>query len=119
MRDQISAPEKFISQPPEEGPPNGEEGGAPLMIKEGALENPKVDVLFGLHINSQTEVGIIKYRSGGIMAASDWFTIKIIGKGSHGAQPSLAVDPLVVSAQVINGLQTIISRQMDLTKNPA
>jgi amidohydrolase len=89
------------------------------MIKEGALDNPKVDVMFGLHINSQTEVGVIKYRSGSMMAASDWFTIKIKGKGSHGSQPWMAVDPVVVSAQIINGLQTIVSRQLDITKNPA
>jgi len=89
------------------------------MIKEGVLENPKVDAMFGLHINSQTEVGKIKYRSEGIMAASDWFTIKVKGKGSHGSQPWLGIDPVVVSAQIINGLQGIISRQTELTKNAA
>ena len=89
------------------------------MIKEGVLENPKVDVMFGLHINSQTEAGVIKYRSGGMMAASDWFTIKVKGKGSHGSQPWLAVDPVVVSAQIITGLQSIVSRQVDLTKHAA
>src|SRR5688572_33440358 len=75
MKNELKGTVKFIFQPAEEGPPEGEEGGAPLMIKEGALENPKVDVMFGLHINSKTEVGHIKYRSGGTMAASDWFTI--------------------------------------------
>jgi amidohydrolase len=119
MKDQLKGTVKFVFQPAEEGPPEGEEGGAPLMIKEGALENPKVDVMFGLHINSQTEVGIIKYRSGSMMAASDWFTIKVKGKGSHGSQPWMAVDPVVVSAQIINALQTIVSRQIDLTRNPA
>jgi len=119
MKSELSGSVKFIFQPAEEGPPEGEEGGAPLMIKEGALENPKVDVMFGLHINSQTESGVIKYRSGGMMAASDWFTIKVTGKGSHGSQPWLAIDPVVVSAQIITGLQNIISRQIDLTKNPA
>ncbi len=118
MKNDIRGTVKFIFQPAEEGPPEGEEGGAPLMIKEGVLENPKVDVLFGLHINSQTEIGLIKYRSGGIMAASDWFTIKVKGKGSHGSQPWMAVDPVVVGAQIINGLQTIVSRQSDLTRNP-
>ena len=119
MKNQLSGTVKFIFQPAEEGPPEGEEGGAPLMIKEGALENPKVDVMFGLHINSQTEVGVIKYRSGSMMAASDWFTIRIEGKGSHGSQPWLAIDPVVVAAQVINGLQSIVSRQIDLTRNAA
>src|SRR5688500_1710308 len=119
MKNELNGIVKFIFQPAEEGPPEGEEGGAPLMIKEGVLENPKVEVMFGLHINSATEVGKLKYRSGGIMAASDWFTIKVKGKGSHGSQPWSGVDPVVVSAQIINGLQTIISRQTELTKNAA
>ena len=110
---------KFIFQPAEEGPPEGEEGGAPLMIKEGVLENPKVDVMFGLHIGSQTDVGRINYRSGAAMAASDWFTIKVKGKQTHGSQPWGGIDPVVVSAQIVNGLQTIVSRQTDLTKNAA
>ena len=109
----------FIFQPAEEGPPDGEEGGAPLMIKDGALDNPKIEALFGLHINSQTEVGQIKWRAGGIMAASDWFYITVHGKQSHGSQPWSGVDPIVVSAQIIGGLQTIVSRQVDLTEQPA
>ncbi len=109
----------FLFQPAEEGPPEGEEGGAPLMIKEGALDNPKIEALFGLHINSQTEVGQIKYRAGGIMAASDWFYITVHGKQSHGSQPWSGIDPIVVSAQIIEGLQTIVSRQVDLTEQPA
>ncbi len=119
MKKDLAGSIKFIFQPAEEGPPEGEEGGAPLMVKEGVLENPHVDVMFGLHINSQTEVGKIKYRSGGIMAASDWFKIKVKGKQTHGSQPWLGIDPVVVSAQIISGLQTIISRQTELTKNPA
>jgi amidohydrolase len=119
MKNEIQGSIKFVFQPAEEGPPEGEEGGAALMIKEGVLENPKVDVMFGLHINSQTEVGKIKYRSGGTMAASDWFTIKVKGKQTHGSQPWAGIDPVVVSAQIINGLQTIISRQTELTKNAA
>jgi amidohydrolase len=119
MKDKIKGSVKFVFQPAEEGPPEGEEGGAPLMIKEGVLENPKVDVMFGLHINAETEVGKIKYRSGGTMAASDWFTITVKGKGSHGSQPWAGIDPVVVAAQIINGLQTIISRQTELTKNAA
>ena len=118
MRKDLSGTVKFVFQPAEEGPPQGEEGGAPLMVKEGVLDNPKVDVMFGLHINAQTPVGQITYRERGMMAASDWFTIKIHGKQSHGAQPWLGVDPVVVGTQIIQGLQTIVSRQMELTKNP-
>lgn len=119
MKKELKGTVKFIFQPSEEGPPPGEEGGAPLMIKEGVMDNPKVDVVFGLHINSATEVGKIKYRSEGMMAASDWFTIKVHGKGSHGSQPWTGIDPIVVSAQIIEGLQTIVSRQTELTKDPA
>jgi len=108
----------FIFQPAEEGPPGTEEGGAPLMIKEGVMNNPKVDAVFGLHINSQTEIGTIRYKSGSFMASSDWFTIKVKGKSSHGSMPWGGIDPIVVAAQIINGLQTIVSRQEELTKAP-
>jgi amidohydrolase len=110
---------KFIFQPAEEGPPAGEEGGADLMVKEGVLENPKVDVIFGLHVRSISPLGIIEYRPMGLMAASDWFSIKVYGKQAHGAAPWMGIDPIVVSAQIINGLQTIVSRQMELTKEAA
>jgi amidohydrolase len=110
---------KFIFQPAEEGPPPGEEGGAGLMVKEGVLENPKVDVIFGMHIQSISPLGKISYRPAGMMAASDWFTIKVKGKQSHGAAPWMGVDPIVISAQIINGLQTIVSRQTELTKEAA
>ncbi|PVD53971.1 amidohydrolase [Terrimonas sp.] len=118
MKKDISGTIKFIFQPAEEGPPGDEEGGAPLMIKEGVMENPKVEAIFGLHINSQTPVGVIKYKSGPVMAASDWFTIKVKGKQSHGSQPWGGIDPIVVATQIINGLQTIVSRQSELTKAP-
>ena len=118
IKSELKGTVKFIFQPAEEGPPIGEEGGAPLMVKEGALENPKVDVVFGLHINAQTPVGQIKYREAGMMAASDWFTITIHGKQSHGAQPWLGIDPVVIGTQIIEGLQTIVSRQSELTKDP-
>jgi len=108
----------FLFQPAEEGTPSNEEGGAPLMIKEGALDNPKVEAVYGIHISSQTPVGTIKYKSGAFMASSDWFTIKVNGKGSHGSQPWGGVDPISASAQIIEGLQHIVSRQMDLTKAP-
>jgi amidohydrolase len=119
MKNEIKGTVKFIFQPAEEGPPEGEEGGAPLMIKEGVMENPKVDAIFGLHIGSDIEVGKIEYKSGAFMASSDWFVIKVNGKGSHGSQPWKGIDPIAVSAQIINGLQTIVSRQSELTKAPA
>jgi amidohydrolase len=110
---------KFIFQPAEEGSPVGEEGGADLMVKEGVLENPKVDVIFGMHIQSISPLGKITYRPAGLMAASDWFSIKVKGKQSHGSAPWMGIDPIVVSAQIISGLQTIISRQTELTKEAA
>ena len=117
-RSELKGTVKFLFQPAEEGPPAGEKGGAPLMIEEGALENPKVDAIVGLHVRAITKLGTIEYKPLGFMAASDWFTIKVIGKQSHGAAPWLGVDPIVVSAQIINSLQTIVSRQMKLTKEP-
>lgn len=119
MKNEIRGTVKFIFQPAEEGPPEGEEGGAPLMIKEGVMDNPTVDAIFGLHIESDIEVGKIEYKPGAFMASSDWFVIKVNGKGSHGAQPWKAVDPIAISAQIINGLQLVISRQSELTKAPA
>jgi amidohydrolase len=110
---------KFIFQPAEESAPDGEEGGAEFMVKEGVLENPKVDAIFGLHIMSTTPLGMVTYRPGGLLAASDRFSIKIRGRQAHGSQPWMSIDPIVVSAQIINGLQTIISRQTELTKEAA
>lgn len=118
MKKDIPGTVKFIFQPAEEGPPGTEEGGAPLMIKEGAMDNPKVDAIFGLHIASSLEVGKIKYKSGSFMASSDWFVIKVKGKGAHGSAPWNGIDPIMISAQIINGLQTIVSRSEDLTKAP-
>ena len=118
MKKDIAGTVKFIFQPAEEGPPEGEEGGAALMIKEGALNNPKVEVIFGLHIESNIEVGKIQYKSGAFMAATDAFEIKVKGKSSHGSQPWLGVDPVVTSAMIIQGLQTIVSRQSDIIKAP-
>ncbi|MEO6254605.1 MAG: amidohydrolase [Ferruginibacter sp.] len=118
MKKDIAGTVKFIFQPAEEGPPEGEEGGAGLMVKEGVMENPKVDVIFGMHIESWIPAGDIQYKSGSFMASADMFTIKVKGKSSHGSQPWLGVDPIAVSAQIIEGLQNIVSRQMDLTKAP-
>jgi amidohydrolase len=110
---------KFIFQPAEEGAPPGEEGGARLMVRQGVLENPEVDAIFGLHIDARTEVNKINYRPGGLLAAADRFVIRVKGKQTHGSTPWTGVDPIAVSAQIINGLQTIISRQTELTKEAA
>ncbi|MGZ8558375.1 MAG: amidohydrolase, partial [Chitinophagaceae bacterium] len=118
IKSEIKGTIKFIFQPAEEGAPDGEEGGAPLMIKEGVMENPKVDAIFGLHIQSRIEMGKIEYKPGAFMAAADFFSIKVKGKASHGSQPWLGVDPIAVSAQIMQGLQYIVSRQSDLTKAP-
>lgn len=118
MKEKLPGTVVFIFQPAEEGPPAGEEGGAPLMIKEGVMNTPKIDAIFGIHINSQTEVGTIKYKSGAVMASSDWFQIKVKGRQTHGAYPWEGIDPIAVSAQIINGLQTIVSRRSELTKAP-
>ncbi len=118
MKDKVKGTVVFIFQPAEEGPPAGEEGGASLMVKEGVMDNPKIDAIFGIHINSATEVGKIKYKSGAIMASSDWFSIKVKGKQTHGAYPWLGTDPIAASSQIIQGLQMIVSRQSELTKSP-
>ncbi len=118
MKDKVKGTVVFIFQPAEEGPPTGEEGGAPLMIKEGVMDNPKIDAIFGIHINSQTEAGTIKYKSGAVMASSDWFQIKVKGRQTHGAYPWLGNDPIAAAAQIYNGLQMIVSRQSELTKAP-
>lgn len=119
MKNEIHGTVKFIFQPAEEGVPPGEKGGAEEMVKEGVMENPKVDVVFGLHINSQTEVGKILYRPGGIMAAVSDFKIIVKGRSAHGAYPWSSIDPIVVSAEIINSLQTIVSRNLNVTENPA
>ena len=113
-KDKIKGTVKFIFQPAEEGPPPGEEGGAKLMIKEGVLKNPDVDAIFGLHINSETPVGTIKYKDGGIMAAVERFVVNVKGKQTHGSQPWSGVDPILISAKIIDGFQTIISREARL-----
>jgi len=110
---------KFIFQPAEEGAPEGEKGGAKYMIEEGVLQNPDVDAIFGLHINSGTHVGKIRYKPRGTMAASQRFVIDIQGKQAHGSTPWQSVDPIVTGAQIITGLQTLISRNSELTKEAA
>lgn len=118
MKAQLPGTVKFIFQPAEEGPPLGEEGGAPMMLKEGAFENPKVDAVFGLHVFPM-ELGTVQYRSGGLMASSDNYYITVRGRQTHGALPWNGIDPIVTASQIVMGLQTLTSRQVDLTKTPA
>jgi len=118
MKDKIKGTVVFIFQPAEEGPPAGETGGALDMVKEGVMDNPKIDAIFGIHINSQTEIGKIRYKSGATMAASDWFSIKVKGKQTHGSQPWSGIDPIAVATQIYTGLQMIVARQSELTKAP-
>lgn len=110
---------KFIFQPAEEGAPPGEEGGAELMVKEGVLKNPDVDAIFGLHIGAGQDIGTIAYKAGGIMAASQSFEINVKGKQSHGSTPWTSIDPIMASVKIIDGLQTIISRESPLTQEAA
>jgi len=119
MKDQLPGTVKFIFQPAEEGAPSGEEGGAALMVKEGAFDNPKPDAVFGLHVWGDGNVGHIGYRSGPTMASSDMLRIAVRGKQTHGALPWGGVDPIVVTWQIVLGLQTIVSRQLDATKTPS
>jgi amidohydrolase len=119
MKKELRGTVKFIFQPAEEGAPKGEEGGAKLMIKEGVLENPKVAVIFGLHLNSQLEVNKLSYHPEGTFAGIGDFKITVKGKPSHGSQPWNSVDPIVVAAQIVTSLQTIVSRNMKLTDNAA
>jgi amidohydrolase len=119
IRNELPGTVVFLFQPAEEGAPQGEEGGAALMVKEGALDNPKVDAVFGLHVTSRHPVGVIAYRPGAELAAVDSFHIKVIGKQTHGAYPWLGVDPIVVAAQIVLGLQTIPSRQLDVSLAPS
>ena len=118
MRSSIPGTVKFIFQPAEEGPPAGEEGGAPLMVKEGALENPRPSAIFGLHV-WPGPLGSLSYRPGGAMAAPDNLEIIVKGVQTHGAMPWGGVDPIVIASQIVLGLQTITSRQIDVTFNPA
>lgn len=118
MRDKIKGTVVLIFQPAEEGPPEGEDGGASLMVREGVMDNPKIDAIFGIHINSQTEIGKIRYKSGATMAASDWFEIKVRGKQTHGAYPWQGVDPIATATQIYTGLQMIVARRSELPKAP-
>ncbi len=114
-KDKIHGSIKFIFQPAEEGAPVGEEGGAKLMIKEGVLENPRVDAIFGLHIGSSQPVGTLAYKPGGMLAAAQRFEINVKGKQTHGSMPWGGIDPIMASVKIIDGLQTLVSREMPLT----
>ncbi|MBK9360020.1 MAG: amidohydrolase [Rubrivivax sp.] len=118
-RAQLRGSVKFIFQPAEEMPPEGEEGGAQMMVAEGALENPTPRAIFGLHVTSRQNVGHIGYRPGPAMASSDKLKITVHGRQTHGAAPWMGVDPIVTAAQVVLGLQTVVSRTIDLTQEPA
>lgn len=119
VKSELKGTVKFIFQPAEEGAPKGEEGGAKLMVKEGVLKNPDVEAIFGLHISSGTHVGQINYKPGGTMASANSFEIIIHGKQTHGSRPWGGIDPIVTAAQIINNAQTIVSRNMPLTKEAA
>ena len=119
MRDELQGTVKFIFQPAEEGPPEGEEGGADLMTRQGVLQNPDVDAIFGLHIAAQQDVGTMRYRAGPFMASVQDMRIVVRGRQTHGAAPWAGVDPIVTASQIVVGLQTIVSRTLDITANPA
>jgi amidohydrolase len=119
VRDELPGTVKVIFQPAEEGPPPGEKGGAALMLEEGAFQDPKPEVIFGLHIASMLHVGQIGYRSGAAMAAADVLRITVKGRQTHGASPWNGVDPIVVASQIVLGLQTIVSRQVNISREPA
>lgn len=119
VKDSLAGDVMFIFQPAEEGAPEGEEGGAELMLKQGLFAKRKPDQVFGMHVTSSMPSGVIGLRSGPAMASEDSFTIKVTGKQTHGSRPWSGVDPIVASAQIINSVQTIISRQVDITKAPA
>jgi amidohydrolase len=119
LRSQLRGTVKFIFQPAEEMPPKGEDGGAKMMIAEGAMEAPKPEAIFGLHVTSRLPLGVLGYRPGPTMASSDTLEITVRGRQTHGAMPWFGVDPIVTAAQVVLGLQTVVSRQVDLTREPA
>ncbi|GAC28880.1 amidohydrolase [Brumicola pallidula] len=119
MKSELRGKVKFIFQPAEEGAPSGEKGGAEVMVAEGVLKNPDVDVIFGLHISSNTDVGKVRYKHGGIMAAVDPFKIIVRGKQAHGAYPWKSVDPITTSAQIIMALQTVVSREIKVIDDAA
>jgi amidohydrolase len=119
MRQQLAGQVLFVFQPAEEGPPEGERGGAQLMLEQGAFKLAKPDVMYGLHVMASLPTGVIGYRSGPFMASADSFTLTVKGRQTHGSRPWGGVDPIVTASQIVLGLQTIVSRQIDITAIPA
>ena len=119
MGEELAGTVVFVFQPAEEGAPPGEEGGASLMVREGVLDDPEVDVMFGAHINSQTPAGTLRYKPKGTMAASDPLRIVVAGRQAHGAYPWKSIDPIVAAAHIITAMQTVVSRNTPLTKAAA
>ena len=113
LKDKLPGTVVFFFQPAEEGPPEGEEGGAPLMIKEGVLDSPKVQAIYGLHVDPTLDVGKVGYAIGPIFASSDRFVVEVVGKKTHGAYPHTGIDPVPVAAEIVQALQLIVSRQID------
>ena len=118
-RDELPGTILFVFQPAEEGAPEGERGGAPLMLEEGLFDIAPPEAAFGLHVHSSLHAGVIGYQPGPFMAGSDFFRIVVKGRQTHGARPWSGVDPIVAAAQIVNGLQTIVSRQLDIRDVPA
>ena len=119
MKGDLHGEVMFVFQPAEEGAPNGEEGGAPLMVKEGVFKDFKPDAVLGMHVVSALNVGEVAVRPGGAMASSDTFHIVVHGRQSHGATPWKGIDPIVTAAEIVMSAQTIVSRQLDINKDPA
>jgi amidohydrolase len=119
MRARIPGTVKFLFQPAEETPPIGEDGGAKMMVEQGCLENPRVDAVFGLHVVANDTTGKVGYRSGPFMASADDFRVFVKGNQAHAAYPWSGIDPIVVGSQIVMGLQTIVSRSVDITQEPA
>jgi len=119
LRPNLPGQVMLIFQPSEEGAPRGEQGGAPLMVKQGVFGDFKPDAIFGMHVVSSLPVGIVGVRAGGVMASSDTFRIVVHGRQSHGATPWKGIDPIVTAAEIVTSAQTIVSRQLDINRNPA
>src|SRR6186713_12766 len=118
MREELPGTVMFVFQPAEEGPPDGERGGAALMLEEGLFSELKPEAMFGLHLRAELNVGQVGYRSGPMMAGSDRFRIVVTGRSTHGGRPWQGVDPIVTASQIVLGLQTIVARQTDITRAP-
>jgi amidohydrolase len=118
-RDKLAGQVLFIFQPAEEGPPDGERGGARVMLEDGLFNIAKPEAIYALHVMASLPTGVIGYREGPLMAGSDYFTIQVTGRQTHGSRPWAGVDPIITSAHILTGLQTIVSRQVDITELPA